>query len=204
MNKTIPCILMRSGTSRGPFFLKDWLPSDPHERDRLLLKIMGSPHELQIGGIGGGSSLTSKVAIISKSAQHDCDVDYLFAQVVVDSEIVDTQPNCGNMLAGVGPFSIEQGLVPATSGLTSVRVYNVNTKSKTEILVPTPHGHVEYAGDVLIDGVLEPAAPIYLKFEEMLGGITGKVFPTGHSKDCILGVDVTCIDAAQLMVLIDV
>lgn len=172
-------------------------------RDQLLLQVMGSPHALQISGLGGGSTLTNKVAIISKSSQPDCDVDYLFAQISVDSNTVDTKPNCGNMLAGVGPFAIEQGLVKADQSQTLVRVYNINTKSKTDLVVCTPEGRVEYSGDVLIDGVLDPAAPIYLNFKKMMGGVTGSIFPTRERKEKILDVDVTCIDAAQLMVLID-
>lgn len=203
MNKSIPCTLMRSGTSRGPFFLKDWLPEQVQQRNELLLKIMGAPHALQISGLGGGSTLTNKVAIISKSSQPDCDVDYLFAQVSPDSNTVDTAPNCGNMLAGVGPFAIEQGLVNPAAEKTIVRVYNVNTNSKTELVVCTPEGKVEYNGNVLIDGVFDPAAPIYLNFKKMLGSSTGHVFPTGKRKEQISGIDVTCIDAAQLMVLID-
>jgi 2-methylaconitate cis-trans-isomerase PrpF len=203
MNKSIPCTLMRSGTSRGPFFLKDWLPEKEQQRDAMLLSIMGAPHSLQISGLGGGSSLTNKVAIVSKSTQPDCDVDYLFAQVSVESNTVDTKPNCGNMLAGVGPFAIEQGLVVPQTAQTCVRVYNINTRSKTDLLVCTPQGKVAYEGDVLIDGVLDPAAPIYLNFKQMLGSSTGQLFPTGQLKQQILGVDVTCIDAAQLMVLID-
>lgn len=194
---------MRSGTSRGPFFLQEWLPNNASERDDVLLKIMGAPHALQISGLGGGSTLTNKVAIVSKSSQPDCDVDYLFAQISVDSNTVDTAPNCGNMLAGVGPFAIEQGLVNPSSAQTLVRVYNVNTRSKTELVVPTPEGQVKYSGDVLIDGVLDPAAPIYLNFKQVLGGVTGKVFPTGLRKQRFQGVEVSCIDAAQLMVLID-
>ncbi|MBF6631927.1 MAG: 4-oxalomesaconate tautomerase [Comamonas sp.] len=203
MQKSIPCTLMRSGTSRGPFFLKNWLPEKTEERDALLLKVMGTSHPLQINGLGGGSTLTNKVAIVSKSTQPDCDVDYLFAQITVDSNTVDTRTNCGNMLAGVGPFAIEQGLVNAKNTETKVRVYNINTKSKTDLVVSTPDEKVIYTGDVLIDGVSDCAAPIYLNFKTMLGGITGKLFPTGQRKEKILGVDVTCIDAAQLMVLMD-
>ena len=162
---------------------------------------MGSPHELQIDGLGGGHSLTSKVAIVSRSARGDCDVDYLFAQVSVNEKRVDTRPNCGNMLAGVGPFAIEQGLVAATEGTTLVRVFNVNTNSRIDVQVQTPHGHVAYDGDARIDGVDGTAAPVRLNFLDAWGSVTGSVFPTGKTQDTIQGVDVTCIDAAQVMVL---
>lgn len=202
MNHGIPCVLMRGGTSRGPFFLSDWLPADVGERDRVLLGAMGSPHELQIDGLGGGSSLTSKVAIVSRSTRPGCDVDYLFAQVSVESSIVDTRPNCGNMLAGVGPFAIEQGLVAATPGTTVVRVFNVNTGARIDARVLTPDGRVQYDGSTRIDGVEGTAAPVLLDFKDGWGGVTGKLFPTGLPLEEIDGLPVTCIDAAQVMVLL--
>ena len=116
MSFAIPCVLMRAGTSRGPFFLSDWLPPDPRSRDAALIAAIGAANALQLDGVGGGSSLTSKVAIVSRSRRADCDVDYLFAQVGVGERTVDTRPNCGNMLSGVAPFAIEQGLVPAADG----------------------------------------------------------------------------------------
>ena len=112
MNRVIPCVLMRAGTSRGPFFLREWLPQDEAARDEALIGAIGASDLLQVDGVGGGSTLTSKVAIVSKSSQPGCDVDYLFAQVGVGQKSVDTRPNCGNMLSGVAPFAIEQGLVP--------------------------------------------------------------------------------------------
>src|SRR6202048_3535753 len=123
----IPCVLMRGGTSRGPFFVASDLPADPAARDEVLIAAMGSGHELQVDGIGGGHPLTSKVAIVGPSNVSGADVDYLFAQVKVRERVVDTSPNCGNMLAGVGPFAIETGLVPAAAGTTLVRIHNVNT-----------------------------------------------------------------------------
>ncbi len=124
---SIPCVLMRGGTSKGPFFLASDLPADIAERDRLLVEVMGSGHPLQIDGIGGGNALTSKVAIIDRSSRADADVDYLFAQVRVEQQVVDTSPNCGNMLAAVGPFAIERGLVQAQDPQTEVRIHNFNT-----------------------------------------------------------------------------
>src|SRR5512145_2429179 len=128
MNRTVPCVLMRAGTSRGPFFLKDWLPADEAERNEVLIGAIGASDPLQLDGVGGGSTLTSKVAIVSRSMEPGCDVDYLFAQVGVGQKSVDTRPNCGNMLSGVAPFAIEQGLVAAQDGETTVRVFNVNTR----------------------------------------------------------------------------
>lgn len=204
MSYNLPCVLMRGGTSRGPFFLADWLPQDPAARDRTLIAALGSPHELQIDGLGGGNSLTSKVAIVSRSVHADCDVDYLFAQVSVEEARVDTRPNCGNMLAGVGPFAIEQGLVPASGhgNTTTVRVYNVNTRSRIDVQVCTAGGRVHYEGDVHIDGVQGTAAPVLMNFLDAWGAVTGQIFPTGQRIDTIHGLQVTCIDAAQVMVLV--
>src|SRR6059058_2197689 len=133
MNRVIHCVLMRAGTSRGPFFMREWLPVDDRERDEALIGAIGASDLLQVDGVGGGSTLTSKVAIVSRSTQPGCDVDYLFAQVAVGQKSVDTRPNCGNMLSGVAPFAIEQGLVSATDGTTRVRVFNVNTRSRTDV-----------------------------------------------------------------------
>jgi 2-methylaconitate cis-trans-isomerase PrpF len=137
---SIPCVLMRGGTSKGPFFLASDLPADTAERDRLLLEVMGSGHPLQIDGIGGGNALTSKVAIIDRSSRADADVDYLFAQVRVEQQVVDTSPNCGNMLAAVGPYAIERGLVQAQDPQTEVRIHNVNTGKLIIATVETPGG----------------------------------------------------------------
>lgn len=203
MSFTLPCVLMRGGTSRGPFFLADWLPRDTAARDKALIAALGSPHELQIDGLGGGNSLTSKVAIVSRSAHADCDVDYLFAQVSVDEARVDTKPNCGNMLAGVGPFAIEQGLVGASDGpTTKVRVFNVNTGARIDLQVCTAGGHVRYEGDVRIDGVQGTAAPVLMNFLDAWGAVTGQMFPTGRRVDILQNLEVTCIDAAQVMVLV--
>ena len=199
--RAIPCLYMRGGTSRGPYFLAEDLPSDVESRDRVLLAAMGSPDVRQIDGIGGAATLTSKVAIVSKSAQDDADVDYLFAQVSIDRAFVDTAPSCGNMLSGVGPFAIERGLVRASSGETCVRIYNVNTQSRIEAIIQTPDGRVEYEGSQTIDGVPGSAAPILLKFSDIVGSKTGALFPTGSTREDIDGLNVTCIDVAMPMVL---
>ncbi|WP_019938239.1 4-oxalomesaconate tautomerase [Bordetella sp. FB-8] len=196
-------MLMRGGTSRGPFFCADALPSDPAERDRLLVAIMGSPHELQINGLGGGNSLSSKVAIVSPSSRPDCDVDYLFAQVSVDRERVDTRPNCGNMLAAVGPFALEHGFVQARGDETVVKIFNVNTGSVIEALVQTPQGKVTYDGDTRIDGVPGAAAPVILNFQGAQGSLTGKLFPTGSRIDIIDGIEATCLDSAMPLMIVN-
>lgn len=189
-------MVIRGGTSRGLYFHAKDLPADPRARDRALLQIMGTPHVLQVNGLGGGNSLTSKVAIISRSQRPDCDVDYLFAQVGVEQPIVDTRPNCGNLLAGVGPFAIEEGLIPAQEGSTCVRIYNINAKTVVEAQVPTAHGRPIYEGDTHIDGVPGTGAPIILNFLNVQGGSTGALFPTGSRIDTIDGLEVTCIDVA--------
>ncbi len=199
---TVPCVLMRAGTSRGPFFLREWLPAGDEARDQALIGAIGASDLLQVDGVGGGSTLTSKVAIVSKSTQPDCDVDYLFAQVGVGDRSVDTRPNCGNMLSGVGPFAIEQGLVAATEGTTRVRVYNVNTRSRVDVTVQTPNCRVVYEGRTGIDGVAGTAAPIQLDFLDAWGAVTGSVFPTGRRIDCIDGIELTCIDAAMPLMIV--
>jgi 4-oxalomesaconate tautomerase len=202
MNQTeIPCVFMRGGTSKGPYFLADDLPHDRAVRDRVLLAVMGSPDARQIDGLGGADSLTSKVAIVSKSARPDADVDYLFAQVKINQPFVDVAPNCGNMLSGVGPFAIEHGLVPASDGETTVRIYNVNTAALIHAAVRTPGRQVQYDGDVAIDGVPGPGAPISLNFLDAVGSKTGKLLPTGNVRDEIEGIAVSCVDLAMPMVI---
>lgn len=192
----IPCVMMRGGTSRGPFFLASHLPANPVERDALLLSVMGAGNDLGIDGIGGGNAVTSKVAIIGPATVAGADVDYLFAQVRVIEGIVDTSPNCGNMLAAVGPFAIEAGLVRPANGVTAVRIHNVNTGKRIEARVRTPGGRVTYEGDAVIDGVPGSAAPIHLTFFDAAGANTGALLPTGAALDRIDGVEVSCVDAA--------
>jgi 2-methylaconitate cis-trans-isomerase PrpF len=197
MARRIPCVLMRGGTSRGPFLLADDLPPDEARRDAVLMQIMGSPDPLQLDGLGGGKSLTSKVAIVSRSREPGADVDYLFAQVKVHEARVDTRPNCGNMLSGVGPFAIDAGLVTARHPETVVRIFNVNTRTLVEAVVQTPDGIVQYEGATRIDGVREPAAPVKLTFLDAAGAMTGKLLPTGRVVDEIDGLEVSCIDMAM-------
>jgi 4-oxalomesaconate tautomerase len=198
---SIPCLLMRGGTSKGPYFRAEDLPADVAARDRVLLAVMGSPDLRQIDGLGGADTLTSKVAIVSKSTREGVDVDYLFAQVDIPRAIVDTGPSCGNMLSGVGPFAIEMGLVPAQDGTTSVSIFDVNTASRIEAVVQTPGGVVNYTGDAAIDGVPGTAAPIILNFMDAVGAKTGVMLPTGHAMETINGIEVSCLDVCMPMVL---
>ena len=194
-------MFMRGGTSRGPFFLLEDLPADPEVRDRVLLAAMGSPDPRQIDGLGGATTVTSKVAMVSPSQRPGIDVDYRFAQVWLDKAIVDTAPSCGNMLAGVGPFAIERGLVTPDADETRVRIFDVNTGSRIEAIVQTPGGTVTYAGDQRIDGVPGTAAPVVLSFSDVVGSKCGAMFPTGAVQEEIDGVAVSCIDVAVPMVM---
>lgn len=198
----VPCLLMRGGTSKGAYFLADDLPSEPDSRDRMLLAVMGSPDTRQIDGLGGANSLTSKVAIIRRSLRAGVDVDYLFAQVVVDEPRVDYGQNCGNILAGVGPFAIERGLVAVQGEQTRVRIYMENTGQTATATVQTPSGEVCYDGEVRIDGVPGTAAPVVIEFDDIAGSSCGALLPTGSPIDCLDGVQVTCIDNGMPTVLI--
>ena len=188
-------------TSRRPFFLIEDLPADPEVRDRVLLAAMGSPDPRQIDGLGGATTMTSKVAMVSPSERPGIDVDYRFAQVWLDKAIVDTAPSCGNMLAGVGPFAIERGLVAAEADETRVCIFYVNTGSRIEAIVQTPGGAVTYAGDQRIDGVPGIGAPVVISFSDVVGSKCGAMFPTGAAQEEIDGVAVSCIDVAMPMVI---
>jgi 4-oxalomesaconate tautomerase len=188
------CMWMRGGTSKGGYFLKDDLPADIAERDAFLLGVMGSPDPRQIDGMGGADPLTSKVAVVSKSTRDGVDVDYLFLQVFVDQAIVTDAQNCGNILAGVGPFAIERGLVAATGDETGVTIYMENTGQIAVAAVQTPGGIVTYHGDAKIDGVPGSHAPIPLEFRDTAGSSCGALLPTGNAVDIVNGVPVTLID----------
>jgi 4-oxalomesaconate tautomerase len=198
----IPCTQMRGGTSKGLYFLADDLPSDPALRDSVLLAAMGGPDGLQIDGIGGGHPLSSKVAIVSSSENADTQVDYLFLQVSPTASTVSTTQNCGNMLAGVGPFAIERGLVKADDAETAVRVHMVNSGNDCELTVQTPGGRVEYEGDTSIDGVPGSAAPIVCDYFDLAGSMCGDILPTGNVIDVFDGIETTCIDNGMPVVMI--
>lgn len=184
-------MLMRGGTSKGAYFLAEDLPTDPAERDDLLLRVMGSPDPRQIDGIGGAHPLTSKVAVVRPNG---AGVDYHFLQVGVDQPSVSDRQNCGNLLAGIGPFAIERGLVEVTGEQTAVPIRMTNTGGRAVAHVPTPRGVVEYAGDTAIDGVPGTAAAIVLDFEDTAGSSCGALLPTGAAQDKLAGVPVTCVD----------
>jgi 4-oxalomesaconate tautomerase len=202
----IRAMQMRGGTSKGLYFLADDLPADSAERDDLLLRVMGSPDPRQIDGAGGAHPLTSKVAVVSPSAVPGIDVDYLFLQVMVDKPIVTDKQNCGNILAGIGPFAVERGLVPARGDRTSVRIRMVNTDGIVTATFPAPGGRPRYDGDTAIDGVPGTAAAVVLDFEaspaEDHGGAGASVFPTGNVTDVFGGIRVTCVDNGMPVVVV--
>ncbi len=202
MQTAIPACLMRGGTSKGLIFLADDLPNDPSLRDQVLLAAMGSPDARQIDGVGGSHPLTSKVGIISRSTRPDADVDYLFLQVVVDKAEVSDSQNCGNILAAVGPFALEKGLLEPQGDLTEVRIHMINTANLAIAQVQTPGGEVNYEGEARIDGVPGTAAPVLLDFLDTAGSSCGALLPTGRACDEIDGLQVTCIDNGMPVVLI--
>lgn len=190
----VRCMWMRGGTSKGGYFLASDLAADPAARDAFLLRVMGSPDPRQIDGMGGADPLTSKVAVVRKSARPGIDVDYLFLQVFVDRPVVTDAQNCGNILAGVGPFSIERGLVAARDGTTDVRIFMENTGQVAVASVATPSGAVTYEGDARIDGVPGTSAAVPILFEDTAGSSCGALLPTGNAVDEIDGIRVTLID----------
>ena len=202
MTDGIACTWMRGGTSKGAYFLKNDLPADTAERDRLLLSIMGSPDPRQIDGIGGADPLTSKVAVIEKSARPDADIDYLFLQIFVDQAIVTDSQNCGNILSGVVQFAAEQGLIAPRDGQTEARVYMVNSDQVAIVTIETPDGKVIYSGDAAIDGVPGTAAPVLEDFPEAAGSTCGALLPTGNPVDRIDGIEATLIDNGMPVVVV--
>ncbi|NEK56342.1 4-oxalomesaconate tautomerase [Geodermatophilus sabuli] len=197
----VRCTMLRGGTSRGLYFEARDLPADDAERDDLLLRLMGTPDPRQIDGLGGATSLTSKVAVVWPSEHPEVDVDYLFLQLGVDQPTVSDRQNCGNILAGVGPFAVERGLVPAGPEETAVAIRMVNSDSIAVATFPTPGGRVEYRGQIEIAGVPGTAAPVVLDFADTEGSATGGLLPTGRVRDSIDGVDVTCVDNGMPVVL---
>ena len=184
--RKIPAVYMRGGTSKGVFFRADSLPDDPRERDRVLLRVIGSPdpYGKQIDGMGGATSSTSKVVLVSKSGRPDCDVDYLFGQVAIDAPLIDWSGNCGNLTSAVGPFAIAQGLVEvAADGISPVRIWQVNIGKRIIAHVPMRGGEVEEDGDFELDGVAFPAAEIRLEFLDAGGVGDAPLLPTCNPAD---------------------
>lgn len=212
--RAVPCLLMRGGTSRGPFFLESDLPADPAARDRVLLAALGSPDSRQIDGLGGAHPLTSKAGIVRKSTTAGVDLDFLFAQLQPDSDQVDLTPNCGNMLAAVLPFALERGLLPAGDGATTARILTLNTGMQCDVTMPTPGGRLRYGGDARIDGVPGGAAPISIHFLDTAGSVCPSMLPSGRRMDRIAvpansgadvrpyEIDATLIDNGMPMVLV--
>jgi 4-oxalomesaconate tautomerase len=196
-----PFIFMRGGSSRGPYLRRKDLPEDLNDLSRVLVSMVGSGHPMNIDGIGGGTAVTTKVAMLSRSEDEWADVDYFFAQVGVEEQLVDFKPSCGNILVGVGPAALEMGLVEPTGDVTEVRIRAVNTGTLVSEVVQTPGGSVQYDGDAAIDGVPGTAAPIQLQFMKVEGSLTGALFPTGKTQEEINGVSVTCMDVAMPMVI---
>ncbi|NIZ09559.1 4-oxalomesaconate tautomerase [Pseudooceanicola sp. HF7] len=197
----VPYLFMRGGTSRGPYFLASDLPADRDHLAQVLISVVGAGNARNIDGIGGGTAVTTKVAILSKSTRPDADVDYFFAQVGVEEAMVDFSPTCGNILVGVGPAAIEMGLVPVAGPVTQVKIHAVNTGALVEAEVQTPDGAVDYDGDLRIDGVPGTAAPVALNFLEVVGSRTGALFPTGNAIDVIDGIEVSLTDVAMPMMI---
>lgn len=197
----VPCVLMRGGTSKGPYFKLSDVPADRGELEQFLLAVMGSPDGRQIDGLGGADWLTSKVAMVGPSNRPDADLDFLFGQVIIDKARVDFAPNCGNLTAGVGPFAIEAGMVKPDDPETKLRIFNINTNAHIEAVIQTPGGQVMYEGDTAIDGVPGTAAPVELFFKDLVGTKTGKLMPTGAPINVIEGVEVSCFDAAVPMII---
>lgn len=209
MQRRIPAVVMRGGTSKGVFFLANHLPEKPVVRDRVLLRAFGSPdpYGRQTDGLGGGVSTTSKTAIISRSTDPDYDVVYFFGQVSIDRPIVDFKSNCGNISAAVGPFAVDQGLVAVTEPMTRVRIHQANTNKLIVAEVPVENGRFQSEGDYEISGVPGTGAKITLRFSDPGGAVTGRLFPTGNRIDRLtvpgLGqVEMTIIDAANPVVMV--
>ena len=199
--KSVPYWFMRGGTSRGPYFKRDDLPSDLESLSEILVATVGAGHPLNIDGVGGGNAVTTKVAMLSKSEDEWADVDYFFAQVAVLEPLVDYKPTCGNILSGVGPAALEMGLVKATGDETVINIRAVNTGARVQAKVKTPQGQLTYAGDAAIAGVPGTAAPIELTFLDVAGSATGAMLPTGNARDVIDGIEVTCMDVAMPVVM---
>ena len=198
----VRCMVMRGGTSKGLYLARDDLPTDPAHRDDLLLRLMGSPDDRQIDGLGGGHPLTSKVAIVAPAADGDADVEYLFLQLGVEQALVTDRQNCGNLLAGVGSFAMERGWIRSDGDTASVRIRMMNSGGIAVARFPTADGLPRYDGDTAISGTPGTAAAISLSFRDIAGGSCGALLPTGNAQDTLAGVPVTCVDNGMPVVTI--
>jgi 4-oxalomesaconate tautomerase len=201
VTRGVRCMLMRGGTSKGLYFLADDLPADPRERDALLLSLMGSGHPMQVDGLGGAHPLASKVAVVSRPSDGEADIDYLFLQLGVSETTITDQQNCGNILAGVGPFAAERGLIDAGPEQTTTRIRMVNSGSVVTATFVTPGGRPVYSGGTTIAGVPGAASPVLLRFAGTEGSATGRLLPTGRIRDVLAGTEVTCIDNGMPVVI---
>ncbi len=205
MQKAIPYMQIRGGSSKGLYFNAKDLPSNTEEKDRVLISAMcgrGPSDERQIDGLGGADPLTSKVGIISLSTRDDADLEYEFVQVLLGEDKTDRTQNCGNILAGVLPFALETGMLPIQGEITEYRIFMKNSASLCRVRVRTPHGSITYAGTTSIDGVPGTSAAIDCLYEGITGSTCGALFPTGNKMDIIGDVPVTCLDNGMPVVLI--
>jgi len=200
--ESIPYMQIRGGSSKGIYFDKNDLPKDENLRDEIILSIVGRDSR-QIDGLGGANPLTSKVAIVSKSEKENCDIDFLFVQVVVGENRVDSSPNCGNILSGVGVFAIENKMVIPTDDTTTIKVNMINSNNICELVMQTPNKKLKFDGDARIDGVPGTSAPIICNYLDVAGSVCGSLFPTGNKKDVVNDIDITCIDNGMPVVLIN-
>jgi len=199
--RAIPFVFMRGGTSRGPYMRRSDLPEDEAALSRVLIAMVGAGHPLNIDGLGGGSPVATKTAMLSRSDDEWADIDYFFAQVAVDKQLVDYAPTCGNILSGVGPAAVELGLISPPDGTATVRIRMVNTGARAEARFEVRSGSPIYGGSQSIHGVPGSASPVALQFMDTIGSRTGTMLPTGNVRDVIDGVEVTCIDVAMPMVI---
>ena len=205
----LPAVFMRGGTSKGLFFHRHDLPAERAEWDALFLAALGSPdpHGRQLDGMGGGISSLSKVVVVSPSTRPGVDIDYLFAQVAVDRALVDYGSNCGNLTAAVGPFAVDEGLVPAADGEAALTLHNCNLDQRIESRFAVHDGRVLVEGRAVLDGVAGQSAPIRLSFLEPGGAVTGRLLPTGRARDVldVAGagpIEATLIDASTALVIV--
>ncbi|MDQ0887967.1 2-methylaconitate cis-trans-isomerase PrpF [Paenibacillus sp. V4I9] len=203
----IPTTIMRGGTSKGLILRKYDLPSNPDQRDKLILRMFGSPDSSQIDGLGGGTSLTSKLAIVGPPSRPGAHIDYTFGQVSVENHVIDYRVTCGNLVTAVGLYAAEEGFVPLTEPVTAVHIYNTNIDKIIVAEIPVANGQIIYDGDFSIDGVPGVSSKIMLNFLNSGGTFTGNTLPTGNVKDTVQIDDgrrfeVSIVDCANTIVIV--